>query len=101
MKKLQKTIKKSVEIETVEHLLSSIFGLELHNLDIEIDASEVPVIDGSSKPFVDLLRQAEIIEQDAPKRVITIKEPISIMDNEVTIVALPSENGLTVSYTLN
>ena len=101
--KLRRTaiVKDGVEIETVEHLLSSIFGLELHNLDIEIDASEVPVIDGSSKPFVDLLRQAEIIEQDAPKRVITIKEPISVMDNEVTIVALPSENGLTVSYTLN
>ncbi len=89
------------EIETTEHLLSAVGGLEIDNLEIELDASEVPNADGSSLPFVQLLRGAGIAEQPEPKQAHVIREPIFVSEGEASIVALPSESGLTVSYTMN
>jgi len=91
----------NAEVETIEHLMSAIGGLELDNLEIEVDAPEVPNADGSSQPFVDLLRRAGIVELPEPKKAHVVREPISVTDNDASIVALPGENGLTVSYTLN
>ncbi len=89
------------EVETIEHLMSAIGGLELDNLEIEIDAPEVPNADGSSLPFVELLKGGGIVEQPEPRRIHLVRDPISVTDNEGTIVALPGETGLTVSYTLH
>ena len=89
------------EIETIEHLMSAIGGLELDNLEIEISGPEIPNQDGSARPWVDLLRSAEIVEQTEAKRIFAIREPISVTDSEAAIVALPSDAGLTISYTLN
>jgi len=91
----------NAEIETIEHLMSAIGGLELDNLEIEIDASEVPNVDGSSLPFVQAIRGAGIAEQPEPKKVHVVREPISVTDSEASIVALPAENGLTLSYTMS
>jgi UDP-3-O-[3-hydroxymyristoyl] N-acetylglucosamine deacetylase/3-hydroxyacyl-[acyl-carrier-protein] dehydratase len=91
----------NAEIETIEHLMSAIGGLEIDNLDIEINAAEIPNADGSSKPFVELLRGAGFADQAEARRVHVIREPIAVSDNEASIVAMPGENGLTVSYTLN
>jgi UDP-3-O-[3-hydroxymyristoyl] N-acetylglucosamine deacetylase/3-hydroxyacyl-[acyl-carrier-protein] dehydratase len=91
----------NAEIETIEHLMSAIGGLELDNLEIELDASEVPNGDGSSQPFVELLRGAGITEQPEPRKMHVIREPIAVTDNEASIVAMPGESGLTVSYTMS
>lgn len=101
--KLRRTavVKEGVEVETVEHLFSALNGLGIDNLEIEINSQEIPVTDGSSKLFVELLKQAEIVEQDAPKKVIAIHEPISITESGATLAVLPTEAGLTISYTLN
>ena len=89
------------EVETIEHLMSAIGGLEIDNLDIEIDASEVPNADGSSFPFVELLRDAGFADLTEPRKAHVIREPIAVTESDASIVALPSENGLTVSYSLN
>ncbi len=89
------------EVETIEHLMSAIGGLEVDNLDVEIDASEVPNVDGSSLPFVELLRGAGIVEQPEPRKSHVVREPISVSENDASIAALPGEGGLTVSYTLS
>ncbi len=91
----------SAEVETIEHLMSAIGGLEVDNLDVELDALEVPNADGCSRPFVELLRSAGIVEQPEPRRTHVIREPIAVTENDASIVALPGNGGLTVTYSLN
>jgi UDP-3-O-[3-hydroxymyristoyl] N-acetylglucosamine deacetylase/3-hydroxyacyl-[acyl-carrier-protein] dehydratase len=91
----------NVEIETIEHLMSALGGLEIDNLDVEVSASELPNLDGSSRPWVELIRAAGTVDLPDPKKVHVVREPIAISDNEASIVALPGDGGLTVSYTLN
>ncbi|HLY72925.1 MAG TPA: UDP-3-O-acyl-N-acetylglucosamine deacetylase [Planctomycetota bacterium] len=91
----------NVEIETIEHLMSALGGLEIDNLEVEVNASELPNMDGSSRPWVDLLRGAGIVDLPDPRKIHVVREPIAISDNEASIVALPGDGGLTVSYTLN
>ena len=91
----------NAEIETIEHLMSALGGLEIDNLEVEVNAAELPNMDGSSRPWVDLLRGAGIVDLPDPKKIHVVREPIAVSDNEASIVALPGEGGLTVSYTLN
>lgn len=91
----------NAEIETIEHLMSACGGLEIDNLEVEVNAAELPNIDGSSQPWVNLLRGAGIVDLPDPKKVYVVRETISVSDNEAQIVALPNDTGLTVSYSLN
>ncbi|MDQ7780554.1 MAG: UDP-3-O-acyl-N-acetylglucosamine deacetylase [Planctomycetota bacterium] len=90
-----------IEIETVEHVLAAIAGLAIDNLEIEIDGSEMPATDGSSVAFVEALKEAEIIEQAAPKKVIVLPYPLSVTEGDSTLVAMPADSGLTITYTLD
>ena len=74
--------KDSYSIATVEHLLSAIAGLGIDNLYIDVDTSEVPIMDGSAGPFIFLLQSAGIQEQDALKKFIRIKKTIEIIDGD-------------------
>ncbi len=93
--------KDDIEIETIEHLMSACHGMGIDNLEIELNAAEVPNIDGSSKPFTDLIQSAGVEEQAESRRVYTVREAVTVSENDVHIVALPSENGLTITYTLD
>ncbi len=77
------------KIATVEHLLSAVAGLQLDNLLIEIDGPEVPIMDGSSAPFVFMLRSAGIVEQDAYKSVVKVLDPIEVSDGKKYCKLLP------------
>ena len=84
---------KGVQIQTSEHVLAAAVGLDIDNLIIEIDASEPPIMDGSSKFFIKALEEAGIVEQDAPIEEYIVKEIISYKD-EVTgseIILMPSD----------
>jgi len=87
------------EVQTIEHLLSSLAGLGIDNLVIEIDGPEIPGCDGSAKPFVELLQEAGRVYQDAPRKQIHLKEPIFVQDGDLSLYAIPSEQGLDISYT--
>ena len=63
-----------VKVQTIEHLMSALAGLGIDNLFVELSAVEVPIMDGSSSPFVFLLQSAGIEEQPALKRFIKIKD---------------------------
>ncbi len=89
------------EVDTVEHLLSAIGGLGISNLTVEINGAEIPNADGSSAPFVELLRSGGITDQQEERKTLVIREPIALTDNEASIVAMPSAGGLTLSYTLD
>jgi UDP-3-O-[3-hydroxymyristoyl] N-acetylglucosamine deacetylase/3-hydroxyacyl-[acyl-carrier-protein] dehydratase len=91
-----------LQIQTTEHLLAALAGLSIDNIIIELDNVELPGLDGSAKGFVDAVKKAGIIEQDAPKNIIEITAPVWCGDasQDSIITILPSEE-FKVSYTLS
>ncbi|EGU48861.1 UDP-3-O-[3-hydroxymyristoyl] N-acetylglucosamine deacetylase [Vibrio ichthyoenteri ATCC 700023] len=71
-----------IRISTVEHLNAALAGMGIDNVIIEVDAPEIPIMDGSASPFVFLLQQAGIEEQNAAKRFIRIKKPVRFEDGD-------------------
>ena len=69
-------------VATIEHLMSAVAGLGIDNLEIELSAAEVPIMDGSASPFVFLLQSAGITEQNAAKQVMRIKESVLVQDGD-------------------
>lgn len=91
-----------VELGTVEHLLSACAGLGVDNLIVEIDGPEVPILDGSSAPFVQTLLNAGIKQQHVGQRVIRILEPIEVRMGSKSAALLPSDGfeGLDIDVTI-
>ncbi|MCW8345227.1 UDP-3-O-acyl-N-acetylglucosamine deacetylase [Vibrio sp. ZSDZ65] len=71
-----------IRISTVEHLSAALAGMGIDNIIVEVDAPEIPIMDGSASPFVYLLQQAGIEVQNAPKRFIRIKKPVRFEDED-------------------
>jgi UDP-3-O-[3-hydroxymyristoyl] N-acetylglucosamine deacetylase / 3-hydroxyacyl-[acyl-carrier-protein] dehydratase len=88
------------QIHTIEHLLSALFATGIDNIFIEIEGNECPGLDGSSKPFVELIKKAGIKKLNKQREVLQVKEPIYISKNGSHIIALPHDD-LKVSYTLD
>ena len=86
--------KLGVKIQTPEHVLAAIVGCDIDNIIIELDASELPIMDGSSKYFVEAIEKAGIQEQEAKRNVYVVKEIISFTDEDSgsEIMVMPSEN---------
>jgi UDP-3-O-[3-hydroxymyristoyl] N-acetylglucosamine deacetylase/3-hydroxyacyl-[acyl-carrier-protein] dehydratase len=82
----------SVSVETVEHCMSALAGLRIDNALIEIDGPELPCGDGSALPFVEPILEAGLAEQDAPRRVFKIVEPIMVEDGDAMLAVFPSSN---------
>ncbi len=78
-------------VNTVEHLLAALAGLGIDNVLIELDAPEIPILDGSAGPFVSLLRTARLKYQNVPKKFVVIKEPITIRCEDKYIEAYPAD----------
>ncbi len=85
--------KNGVKIQTCEHVLAALVGLEIDNVTIELDASEPPIMDGSSKFFVEALEKAGIVELDELREEYVVKDVISYMDEESgsEITIIPAE----------
>jgi len=85
--------KNGVTIQTCEHVLAALVGLQIDNVIIELDASEPPIMDGSAKFFVEALESAETVEQDAYIEEYVVKEVVSYMDeesgSEITVIPAP------------
>ena len=86
--------KNDVVIYTVEHILAAIAGLEIDNLKIELNSPEPPVGDGSAMPFVNVLLEAEIQEQEEPKNFLVIEESTYFHDEKkgIDLIALPLDD---------
>ena len=89
-----------VRISTVEHLLSALAGLGIDNALIELDGPEVPIMDGSARPFVFMIQSAGIKEQDAPKKFIKVTKPIEVRQNEKWARIEPFD-GFKVAFTID
>lgn len=89
-----------VRVSTVEHLLSAMAGLGIDNAIVELSAPEVPIMDGSAGPFVFLLQSAGIEEQEAAKKFIRIKRPVTVEQDDKVARFLPF-NGFKVSFAID
>lgn len=85
-------MRQAVFISTTEHLLSTLYSFGIDNLWIEIDNLEVPILDGSGKPFVDLLRAAGIRELRRKRRYLRIRRPVMVEDGKKRISILPDNS---------
>ena len=97
------TIKKgSVSIETIEHCLAAINALEIDNLVVEVNSSEMPAPDCSCAEYFKVLKRAEMVEQEVSRKEFVIKEPITITAGDACVYALPySDDGLSLTYDLD
>ena len=88
-----------VKLGTVEHLMSALAGLGIDNLYVDVDAAEIPIMDGSAGPFVFLLQSAGIEEQAAAKRFIRVLKPVEFRDGDKWARLEPYE-GFRVSFSI-
>jgi UDP-3-O-[3-hydroxymyristoyl] N-acetylglucosamine deacetylase / 3-hydroxyacyl-[acyl-carrier-protein] dehydratase len=86
------------KISTVEHVLSALYGCGIDNVLVEMNASEPPIMDGSAKPFVNLILEAEPVEQDAERQYFLLDQPVSVTRGDSSIIALPADS-LKISCT--
>jgi UDP-3-O-[3-hydroxymyristoyl] N-acetylglucosamine deacetylase/3-hydroxyacyl-[acyl-carrier-protein] dehydratase len=86
--------KKGVKIQTSEHVLAAFIGCDVDNVIIELDASEPPIMDGSSKFFVEAIEAVGVEQQDAERKVYVVKEVISYTDESTgsEIIVMPSDD---------
>lgn len=88
-----------IKVGTVEHLMSALAGLGVDNVHVDVDAPEIPILDGSSSPFVFLLRSAGISELEAPKRFIRVKKAIEVRDGDKW-VRLEPYDGFRLDFSI-
>ena len=90
--------KNGITVSTVEHLMAAFFGEGIDNALVEINASEVPILDGSASEFVEAIRSAGIKEQTAPRNFIQVKKKIEVREGEKFISIEPSNNDLIIDF---
>jgi UDP-3-O-[3-hydroxymyristoyl] N-acetylglucosamine deacetylase len=90
-------VKNDVKISTIEHLLSAIAGLGVDNCLIKVDGPEVPIMDGSSSPFVFLIQSAGLQDQNALKKFIKVKKEVTVTRDDAYATIKPF-NGFKVSF---
>jgi UDP-3-O-[3-hydroxymyristoyl] N-acetylglucosamine deacetylase/3-hydroxyacyl-[acyl-carrier-protein] dehydratase len=97
------TLKKgAVSIETIEHCLAAVNALEIDNLIVEIDGSELPAPDCSSAEYFKLLKHNGLVEQNVSRKEFVIQKPVTITAGDACIYALPySDDGLNLTYDLD
>jgi UDP-3-O-[3-hydroxymyristoyl] N-acetylglucosamine deacetylase len=87
-------------VSTIEHLMASFAGLSVDNALVELDAYEVPVMDGSAGAFTSLINSSGIIEQDGPRHVFMIKEPIELTEGDKSVAIHPFST-FKITYTID
>ncbi|MGQ0547048.1 MAG: UDP-3-O-acyl-N-acetylglucosamine deacetylase [Betaproteobacteria bacterium] len=93
-------VKGDVKVHTVEHLMSALGGLGVDNAFVDLDAPELPIMDGSASPFVLLIQQAGIEEQNAPKRFLRVKKPVEAREGDKWARLEPYE-GYRLSFSID
>jgi UDP-3-O-[3-hydroxymyristoyl] N-acetylglucosamine deacetylase len=93
-------MKRGVMLSTVEHLLSALYGSGIDNLYIDIDSLEVPILDGSALPFVQMLETAGVREQDAEREVLIVEEPIRL-EEEGKFISIEPSSSFQISYEID
>ena len=91
----------NVKISTIEHLMAALYGLGIDNAEIDINAQEVPILDGSAKIFVDKILEAGIKNSDVPIKIIKIEKKVETIDKNKSILIEPSKISLEIDFEIN
>ena len=86
-----------VTVSTIEHILSAFSGMGLDNAIVELDSFEVPIMDGSARPFVNMLKNVGTRSQGKSKKMLVIKKPVSVKEGESSAMFLPA-NEFKITY---
>lgn len=87
-------------VSTIEHIMAAFFGMGIDNALVQVDGEEVPIMDGSSAPFVFLLKNAGVTVQNSYKRFLFVKKSIKVTDGNRSVHLYPS-NELKITYKIN
>ena len=90
-----------IRVGTVEHLLAALAGCGIDNARVEVHGPEVPIMDGSSEPFVRLVREAGVREQRATRRFLLVRKPVTVTDGDKVARLSPARGRFSVSYTID
>ena len=89
-----------VKISTIEHLMSALSGLHIDNLNIYINADEVPIMDGSSKPFVEMIEEIGIKKQSKKRKLLNVKKSIEVSENNTSVKIVPN-NQFSIDFEID
>jgi len=89
-----------LKISTIEHLMSALSGLHIDNLNIYINAAEVPIMDGSSRPFVDMIEKIGIKEQNKKRKILNVKKTIEVNNNNSSVKIIPN-NQFSIDFEID
>ncbi|MFH0731754.1 MAG: UDP-3-O-acyl-N-acetylglucosamine deacetylase [Candidatus Omnitrophota bacterium] len=92
--------KDKAQAHTIEHLMAVFCGLGIDNILVEMDGPEAPGLDGSAAKIVEVIKTAGLMEQDAPRKELLIKDPLWVDEKDSCVVVLPSDH-FSVSYILD
>ena len=93
-------MKKGVLISTTEHVLSAFIGMGIDNAIVELDNLELPILDGSARPFVEMIQKAGIRKQRRPRKYLKIRRELEMREGNKFIAVYPSDT-YSVSYSIN
>ena len=93
-------IKDEVKVSTIEHLMSALAGLGIDNAYVDLDAAEIPIMDGSAAPFIFLIQSAGIEIQNIPKKLVRITKPIRF-ENHAGWAELTPYDGFKISFEID
>jgi UDP-3-O-[3-hydroxymyristoyl] N-acetylglucosamine deacetylase len=89
----------AVRVDTVEHLLAALVSLGIDNVVVELNSPEVPIMDGSASPFIDLIQQAGVRQLSAARQYLKILRPLSLSRGDKSIAIYPSDH-FRVTYSI-
>ncbi|PID58488.1 MAG: UDP-3-O-[3-hydroxymyristoyl] N-acetylglucosamine deacetylase [Gammaproteobacteria bacterium] len=89
------------KVATVEHIMSALAGLGVDNVEIHLNAPEIPIVDGSSAPFVYLIQHAGLVSQDAAKQFLVIKHEVEVRDGDKWAKFLPYDKGFKLDFAID
>jgi UDP-3-O-[3-hydroxymyristoyl] N-acetylglucosamine deacetylase/3-hydroxyacyl-[acyl-carrier-protein] dehydratase len=99
------TLKKGpITIDTVEHCLAAVAGLEIDNLFVDVQGSEMPAPDASAAEYFQVLKRAGVVEQQTARKEFVVREPVVVSNDDASIYALPAESsdsGLSITFDLD
>ena len=90
----------NVTISTVEHLLSALYGMGVDNAIIEVDAPEIPIMDGSSAPYLLLLRHAGLAAQSKSRQFYLVKREVVLQDGDKFVKLMPGNQELSIDFSI-
>lgn len=88
-------------VSTIEHIMAALYAAGIDNAFIAVNNREIPIMDGSAKEFFEILRKAELVEQEKPRRYLKVKREVKFSDEKGNYVSLKPADGLHIKFVID